>query len=58
MCGAKLKLPGNYMRNFTKHVLTELIKVHYNFYDFDSKYDKLCEKFDESLITELLDVLD
>ena len=39
-----------------KHVLTELINVHYNFNDFNSKHNKICEILDESLITELLDM--
>ena len=54
----KFKLPGNFMQNFTKHLLNKLINVHYNFNDFNSKNDKRYENLDESLITELLDMRD
>ena len=68
MCGAllhekimiykKFKLAGNYMRKFTKHMLTKLIYLYYNFNNFNSKNDKRCGKLNESLITELLDMRD
>ena len=52
----KFKLAGDYMRNFTKYMPTELINIHYNFNDINSKNDKRCEKLNESLFTELLDM--
>ena len=54
----KFKLPGDDMQNFTKHIFTELINLHYNFNNINSKNDKRYEKLDESLITELLDMCD
>ena len=46
------------MRSFTKDIPTELINVQHNFNDFNSKKDKQCQKPNESLITELLDMRD